>query len=281
VSARTARQAIGACHTSYAEYEAINAIRWSDLRGATKSAREYKYLIDNPKTPTPAMLEGSLVHTAVFEADRLPLEYAVWDLENGNRNTKAYKDFVALHEGSRTVVSDADYQRALDIRDAVRSHPAARKLLRVGSPECTLTWTDSETGLFCKARLDWLAPRALVDIKTTGDIAPRTFGRHFAKMLWHCQLAFYSMGLRANGINVPVKFIVVEADGAHDVAVRNLPIIVRDAGEDRVRAALRLVAACRSSRKWPGAYLDEEDIDFPVWELPSENDIAGMGIKFA
>lgn len=268
MSARSAHARIGACHTSYAEYAAIDAINWSTLAAATRSGLAYHHRLANPPAETDAMRLGRATHTAVFEPDRLLREYVIW--EGGRRAGKEWEDFRAMHAG-RTILKAEEYDVAIAIRDAVRGHKAAAKWLRTGSAECTLTWIDEETGMACKSRLDWLNTKALVDLKTTRDIESRAFGRHAGQMLYHGQFAFASMGLHANGLDTPVKIIAVENEAPHDVAVYDLPEDALWAGETRVREALTIVAACRKSRRWPGRYPQEQPLLLPAWEFPADD----------
>lgn len=264
------------CKT-FPEYQAIEAVNWSTLRYALKSAKHYQYCLSNPVEETDAMRLGRATHTAVFEPDRLLMKYTIW--EGGRRFGKEWDAFCAAN-AKRTILQPDDYETAIAIRDAVRGHDEARKLLldRSGTPEYTLTWTDEETGLECKARLDWLA-QALVDLKTTRCIDARAFGRHAADMLYHCQLAFYVGGLAAKGITVPVYIIAVENKPPHDVAVYELDEDVLWAGEVKVREALELVARCRETNEWPGRYQTIQPLQLPAWEFPADElDLADLGL---
>ena len=260
-------------HRQYADIPAVN---FSTLREAAKSALHYQYRLSNPPEETAAMRFGRAVHTAVLEPDRFPLEYVVY--QNGRRAGKDWDEFSAMH-AQQTILKLDEYETALRIRDAVRANKAARRYLRHGRPEVTLTWTDAETGLACKARCDWLTTKLGLDLKTTGDIEARTFGRLAHHFLYHCQLAFYGMGARANGMRLAWKIIAVEAQAPHDVAVFDLGADVLCAGEDKVRELLRLVAACRTSKKWPGRYAEEQPLDLPSWAFPENDDeIVMMGL---
>lgn len=273
---RRAKDAV--CRLGRVEYDAIDAINWSTLREATKSPLAYYHRLSNPPAETDAMRLGRAVHTAVFEPDRLLHEYVIWD--QGRRAGAQWDAFKAMHEG-RTILKPEEYDTATAIRTAVAGHKVAGKLLRGGQAECTLTWQDKDTGLACKARLDWLAPKVLVDLKTTRDIEIRAFGRHAAAMMYHCQLAFAFMGLQAHGVSVAVKIIAAEQDPPHDVAVYALSDDVLWAGEVRVREALAKVAECRKHKRWPGRYETEMQFMLPSWEFPSDEEecalIAAVG----
>lgn len=257
------------CHMTGDEYRSIDAVNWSTLKYALQSGLSYHHHLTAPCPETDAMRLGRATHTAVFEPDRLLHEYVIWD--GGRRAGKEWTDFQAMHEG-RTILKPDEYDTAIAIRNAVRGHKAAAKLLRSGQAECTLTWTDQDTGLACKSRLDWLAKSALVDLKTTRDIEARAFGRHAATMLYHCQFAFAAMGLQSHGLPTVVKIIAVESEPPHDVAVYELNEDVLWAGEVKVRQALETVRACRKAHKWPGRYPNEIGLMLPSWDFPTDDE---------
>lgn len=131
-----------------------------------------------PSGDSPALAFGTLVHTAVLEPDLLD-EYVPLDAEKiGVKSdgsvaanplmTVAWKRAVAeAEQDGKTVVAQADLDRALVMRDAVYAHPLAAQLLSQESarPEVSV-FTEDESGVRHKARFDLLAPVA-VDLKTT------------------------------------------------------------------------------------------------------------------
>ena len=145
------------------------------------------------------------------------------------------------------------------------------ELLTKGAAEVSIEWTDKDRGIACKGRMDWLTDTALVDLKTTRDIEVKAFGRHAGGMGYHCQLAFYQMGLFAHGLEPATKIIAVESCAPYDVAVFDLNEDVLWAGEVKVRQALALVARCREQRRWPGRYQEEASFMLPAWEFPGED----------
>ncbi len=258
-----------ACRISREEYDSItDCVNWSTLREAVKSGLAYQHRLNNPSEETDAMRLGRATHTAVFEPDRLLHEYVMWS--GGTRRGNEWDAFKAMHAG-RTILKPDEYDTAAAIRDAVHSHKVAKRLLQRGQAECTLRWVDKQSGLACKSRLDWLTARSLVDLKTTRNIEARAFGRHAAEMLYHCQLAFAVMGLASHGRKVKTRIIAVEQELPHDVAVYELNEDILWAGEVRVRDALELVAACRTRKRWPGRYPDEQPLALPSWEYPADD----------
>ena len=252
------------------EYDAIDAVNWSTLKYALKSGLHYKHCLTSATPETDEMRLGRAVHTAVFEPGLFGDEYVVW--EGGRRAGGSWEDFRAAY-ATRTILRPEDAEHARTISDAVHAHPVARQLLRCGASEVSVTWKDRDTGIVCKGRPDWLCDAALVDLKTTRDIDIKAFGRHGGGLLYHGQLAYYQMGLAANGIELPVKIIAVESSPPYDVAVYEMDEDTLWAGEIRARQALATVAQCRKTRTWPGRYPAEVSFMLPAWEFPGEDEI--------
>jgi hypothetical protein len=254
---------------TFAEYQSIDSCNWSTLKYAVRSGLHYNYSLTSAGAETDAMRLGRATHTAVFEPDRLLHEYVIW--EGGTRRGKEWEAFKVAHAG-KTILKPDELDTACAIRDAVRAHPIAAALLVSGTPECTIQWTDKDTGIACKARLDWLSDTALVDLKTTRNIEPRRFGAQCGEMQYHGQLAFYASGLLALGLEPAIKIIAVENSAPHDVAVYDLGDDEQYAGEVQYQEALRTVAACRRSGVWPGGYPAEMGLMLPAWSFPNPED---------
>jgi hypothetical protein len=262
---------------AHSDYASLPGVNFSTLKAMRRSPKHYRYLLDNPLPDSNVFAFGRAVHTAVLEPDRLPLDYVVFFGER--RAGKEWAAFCEQHP-HQTILKRDEYDLALAVRDAVRSHPVAAEILRSGTVEQTITWTDAETGIECKARADFVGPAGLLDLKTTQDVDARTFGMTAAKYGYHAQLAFYRAGLLANGIDVPAKIVAVEKDAPHDVAVFGLDDASLYAGEEEVAKLLRLVAACRERDEWPGRYPGEVALELPRWCFPDDDAADALGIIF-
>lgn len=250
-------------------YAGLKAVNWSSLKSIGRSPLHYQNTLVNGRPDTPAMRLGRAIHCATLEPDEFPLLFVVYDERRG---TNAYKEFVVANP-ARTILTRDEYETALAVRDAVHGHKVARRLLRYGRPEVTLQWVDRRTHIRCKARLDWLRGDQLTDLKSTRDVDARDFGRTAARLEYHGQLAFYRMGLLATGHDpAPVRIIAVESEPPFDVAVYHVDEDVLDAGMMLVRSRLQLLKDCRRKRRWPGAYPQEESLEFPEWALPADTD---------
>ena len=258
---------------TFDEYLALDRVNWTLLKEMRRSPLQFDFRRHNPREDTKRLAGGRATHTAILEPDRFLLDYALW---TGDRRAgKEWDKFCAAHPG-RTILKADDYASALGQRDAVRAHPAASALLRVGRPEETILWTDEETGLDCKARLDWLG-EALVDVKTTVDVDASRFGALAYRYGYHMQIAFYLRGLRARGMEVPAKIIAVETAEPYEVAVFALDDDAIWAGDEEVGELLRRVSQCRTAQAWPVRYPAEEPLRLPSWAFPDEG-AEGLGL---
>jgi hypothetical protein len=76
----------------------------------------------------------------------------------------------------------------------IETHPQLHLAFTGGMPEVSIFWTDTTTGVPCKARLDYLKPLAIVDLKTFDlrDIVPdRAIVRAVASYKYHVQASWY------------------------------------------------------------------------------------------
>lgn len=248
---------------TFAEYQQIPGVNWSSLKHLMKSPLHYQHNLTQPPADTAAFMAGRLFHTAVLEPDRVPLDYAVF---TGPRRAGAdWEQFKAANAG-RTIVKTEEYREALAMRDAVRAHKAASRILTGGVPERSITWDDPETGIMCKGRLDYLRPDGFVDLKRTANLDERRFQNTAHDLAYHMQFAFYTRGLRALGMAEPkVWMVAVEGDEPHDVAPFAVDPGAIATGDEKVTELLALLADCTKRKRWPGRYPEETAWFLPGW----------------
>lgn len=265
---------------SFDAYKAIDAVNWSSLkhlfvdragpadeRLCITSPYRYQYWRQHSDTrETDAMKLGRATHTAVFEPDSFMREYALW---TGDRRAgKEWTDFCAMNAG-RTILTETQYEKALAIRDAVRSNPEAMAYLAKGQAERSITWPDKPTGLRCKGRLDFLSATfpCVVDLKTTNDIGERAFQAQCERMSYFRQLAMYTGGAVACDLLVVPRAVIiaVENKAPFEVAVYAIePDALVTAGEE-VAELLATLKACLAADAWPSRYTTEQTLARPSW----------------
>jgi len=132
-----------------------------------------------------------------------------------DKRTKAGKELYASISAAspgKEVTDAKTFEIIKGMASSVGSHPAAQKLLSEGKPEQSVFWKDADTGLWCKARPDWMSGDVVVDLKTTNDASHRSFARSCVSYGYARQAAFYCDGLHAVTGEMPSHFyfIVVE-----------------------------------------------------------------------
>ena len=248
---------------TFDEYRAIEAVNWSSLKVMAESPAHYKWSLDHDRKATSAMGKGIAIHAAVLEPDSFPLRFVVWD---GDRRGNAWKEFREAN-ANRDVITRAEYDLCISVRDAVKADADASALL-YGRSELVIEWEDEGTGLMCKARLDHVnADNEIVDLKMCPNTDVFQFERHSASMLYHGQLAFYRRGLAAvlKAVVPRPRIIAVEWDEPHDVTAFHLTDDALYAGEQHVDDLLTRLANCRRSDKWPGRYQGQQDLSIPEY----------------
>ncbi|MFD0902382.1 PD-(D/E)XK nuclease-like domain-containing protein [Actinomadura sediminis] len=231
----------------------------------------WRYELEHPTPPTPAMILGTAVHTLILGAGPKPVRVDAkrWD-------SKAAKEARAEEEalGNLPLLADT-YDQAFAMASAVLRHPVARKLFAParGKSEQVLVWRDEETGVMCRAMVDHM-PHAgtvglhiLADLKTTTNASPRKVAKTVADFGYDQQGAWYLDGYRALGLapDPAMVFVFVEKDPPYLVSVVELDQPALIVGGELNRRALDLYARCRATDTWPGYSPEIELVSLPAW----------------
>lgn len=251
-----------------AEYHSMPGISKSGLDLINRSPAHYRWAQDNPQDPTPAMRIGTLTHLAVLEPDRFNLECIVMPvLDRRTKDGKLrWEEFQAAYPDHELLTSD-EHTRIIAIRDAVRAHPLARKLMdRIEAVEVSTFWKDPISGIECRCRPDAVLDNGmLIDLKTTRDAGPG-FERSVAKYRYHVQAAFYGDGMGGMESR-PMVFIAVETEAPYLVSCNIIGPDSLSAGRDAYRRNLETYAKCLESGIWPGYPETLQTLNVPDWEL--------------
>lgn len=255
------------------QYHAINAMSAGGLKRMRQTpAHFYGLQLDPtrpPSEPTPAMRNGTLVHTAVFEPDQVAKRYVVRP-EGLDGRTKEGKAWAAEH-ADREIVDRAQMEAALAQGAAIRGLPDVAALLSDGMGEASAFWIDEATGELCKCRPDWTSPVGdgvvLVDGKTCVDASAEGFGRSVVNFAYDLQAVHYTEGFeRATGKKVHgFVFAVVESSWPHAAAAYMLGDEWLAAAARQRRRLIDLYASCRKLGKWPGYEEGVQLLQPPRW----------------
>ena len=250
-----------------AEYFSTPALSASLAKALLRSPAHAKAMLDNPSTPTPSMVFGTVVHGLVLE----PKRQDIYTVAREDARTKAGKEErAALKEAGLPIITAKDEIRALRVRDAVLNHPLAFDFLsKAPTREAAFFW-NGHLNVPHKAKIDALGSNIIVDIKTTQNADPIEFTRTIFNLRYHCQAAQYQTAFeREYGTTPRFIFIAVEVEGPFNVSIFELDNAALDEGRRLMRRAAALYKACMESGEWPGYPPMIHEARLPPWLQPS------------
>lgn len=268
-----------------AEYHAHPAIGASMLQDFRESRRTFyaRHIAKTEprKEATPAMRLGTLVHWRLLEPQRFratvrqPVATApdgeLWNMRKP-AHREAWAQYVAECESEgATIVEQSDLDRIEAIAASVLGNWHARKLLeRDGEPEFSIFWTDKETGLPLKCRVDWWSQPIPLDLKTTRDPSPAAFARQCVELGYHRSRAHYMAGIAAFcGEQIPMVHLAVGTEPYFPCCPYDLDdsdANGKSLGLREWRQTLRDLAACLESGDWAEPYEKQiVSLRLPSW----------------
>ena len=264
-----------------ADYHQGPGISKSGLDAVARSPLHYwaKYLDPNrePSESTPAQRLGTAIHTAVLEPGEFAKRYHVAPVvDRRTKDGKATWDAAmatAAAAGAELITND-DAQACMKIAAQVRQHPTARQVFASGEAEMSCYWTDTETGVLCKCRPDWLSLPLVVDLKSTEDASPDAFMRSAWNWRYWVQAAWYVDGIQhATGQRVDAfVFGAFEKSAPYACAFYYADDAMLEMGRQEYRKALRVYADCLAADRWPGYGTEVTRLGVPGWALKAAND---------
>jgi len=257
-----------------AEYRRVPGLSYS---GAKKllppsTPAHYRYEQDHPSPPKRAYDLGHAAHRMVLGAGA---ELVLIDARD-YRTKAAQEARDAAYDAGQTPLLPHEWAAAEAMARAVREHPLAGRLYADGRPEVSLFWTDPETGVPLKARLDWLPnsrpgrPVLVPDLKTIAGLAhPSVLSRPIDDYRYHMQAAMYLDGLAACGLTPPegAAFlnVFVEKEPPHLVQVVQIDHRDIELGRGLNRAAMEIWRDCTTSGVWPGYPVEIATVSLPPY----------------
>lgn len=198
------------------------------------------------------------------------------------RSDAVKADVKAARNRGAVPLRPSDWDTVHAMADALKEHPFAGRIFTpdTGRPEQTLIWQDQQTGVWCRALIDWLRFSIpgqrflLVDYKSGRSAAPDKLGRMMADFSYHVQLGFYLAGCRALGLageDAEALLVVQETSPPYLVTVAQPDLTAMRMGAIRCREALDVYAECVKNDHWPGYADDVVLVELPPWETRELN----------
>lgn len=184
-----------------------------------------------PLDPTEAMDRGTALHCLCLEPEKFPSRFVVGGPINPKTgksygfDTQAFQNWKATI--SQEVLSETMAGKCRAMARALQQHVIAGPLLTAeGETEIALRWSDMESGLDCRCKLDKLVLssewgcKIILDLKTAAEPGPDHFPRQAHNLLYHVQSSMYTEAAEAwIGERPMFVFAVVGSDIPHDVWV--------------------------------------------------------------
>lgn len=270
----------------YREDPGLNASVVKHGVGEGSSIAAMNWARANPKEPTASMELGTALHSLVLEPETFLERHPVYreSKTKGEGAKTKWAAFQKANEG-KVILDPEDETKLALMRESIMDHPYARLLVTgKGERECVAIW-NSDTGLRCKARIDFLNAerRVLVDLKTTCDASERAWARSAADFKYDVQAAWYQWGFgKVTGQSCTMAFVVVENSGMHRCRVFTLPPEAINAAGRAIRDLLPHWREAERTKTYPDIpHNDPTEIEWPAWatrtpgvvEIASEADI--------
>lgn len=265
----------------FENYLAIRAVSNSRLGQMLKSPRHYKTNASMDEKAKHLVL-GSLVHCGRLEILSLAKRYAVmpnYHLDHDNKTdagkpstskaTRYYAERVTAFEeaNSDKIVVPIDWFEEMEsiVGSLVADEKAYKLLCSPCETELTLLWIDDESGLLCKARMDWrstISPK-FTDLKTTMKLS--SFQNAIGEYGYHRQMAHYQAGWSALNAGEVIEAWIIAAEKEKPYCVQCAPMDEEalEEGYRERRELLNRVAECERINHWPGPESPS------AWRLPA------------
>jgi hypothetical protein len=225
-----------------------------------------------PEDDKPHFAFGRAAHDYILLPDTFSDEYMILSEDFSWAKTRACADEIeaanAWKATGRTVLT---HDQALAVEaagESLKANPLAVSALTNGETEVTLAHQDEETGVWLRARPDFLpnTVKSLREVRIVADLkfmagthcSPGGFSRQLGNFGYHISAAFYFDAIKAVYGDEPTHWlhIVVEREPPYTVSLYELPLEDIQRGRYEKREGVRKFADCLESGRWP-AYADE------------------------
>jgi hypothetical protein len=230
----------------------------------------FKYNLEHPPVPKEEFSFGHAAHKLVLGAGP---EFSIVDADDWR--TKAAKEKRdEAHSTGAVPLLRSDYDHVQAMATAILAHPLASRLFdpESGKPEQSAFWVDERTGVWRRARFDWLpnptSGRMIIsDYKTTPHADLDSIQRSVHNFGYAQQAAWYLDAAVALGLHPDPAFVFVfqERVPPYIVTLVQLDEVALSIGRDLNAQAIDLYRRCTSTGEWPGYSDDIPTISLPQW----------------
>jgi hypothetical protein len=248
-----------------ATYHAHSALSSTGARTlATDCPAVFDYQRIHTEPPKKEFDLGSAAHKLVLGAGPEIVVVA----PNEWRTDKAKEAVAAARAAGQIPLRPRDFDTVMRMADALRAHPDADEVFTAGGvAEQSLFWTDMETGVFCRARPDWMAVD-LDDYKSTTDVSIAHIEKVIHDNGLHQQADWYLRGAVDRDVVKPdarFRFVFQRKIPPYLVTIVELDDDTLQIGHDQNNYALETFYNCTLAGDWPSYTRGVETVGLPSW----------------
>lgn len=254
----------------------------------TTCPERVRYEMGKPSESTPALINGSMIHSGALEPHKLDKEFQCKPLEiDGNSpRTNAYKESFAQMEAdnpSVTFVPYGDYCNNKEVIASVSEHPLLKELIYDSDSKIEHTGFFEFEGVACKVRPDLYNTKTgrVVDLKTTQDGSEHGFAKSVRQYGYLFQAAWYMTALRQMGERPKdFVFLCVEKSPPYLTSCYTLDNNDIEREVPNVIDAIRLYGECLKTDTWPGYGDDIKTLNLGTPYTENRLSISALSRKF-
>lgn len=219
---------------------------------------------DDEEKTTEAKAFGTAANTYIIEGvETFEERYAVKPagMNFSKKDGIAWRDSHSEFE----IITAAAYEKILGMSEGLQKNEATANAFTGGKPEVTAIIKDRETGLYLKARPDYLRPGLALNYKTTKSLGGEDFMRDAWKYGYCVSAAICTDVLKLLGEPAPYCIVAQEKTKPFLAKAYVLSDDYIIGGRMIYRRALRKFADCLSSGKWEGYGDEVGTLAYPPW----------------
>lgn len=256
------------------EYFSVKAISASQIKQFDRGAYWFWKMSPfnpdkEPEKETDALVFGKLCHCLLLEPAQFEKEYVVVDFGKTRANKKY--DQAKEENPGKIIVTQDEVDRATKMIQNVKGHKLASLILDGATAEMPFVWTDKETGMPCKAKLDAIKRTrngiVVIDYKTSSSIEDVL--KYGQKLQYPIQMRFYNMAVKAKYGEEPCEFVFIiqsNKPGEEDiVCVANVEYETQEVAKTIVDSHLLQIKD--KLKQW------DETHDKTIWEAYPEREL--------
>ena len=231
----------------------LTQLSYSSLKSFIKSPAHFLAYKNRDFVESASMRLGTAVHSALLEPEEFEKIYDVTDLR---KNTKAYKEMVALNP-DKIYLNNSDWRSIQEIKRRFEQNREASELLDLCSKRETEVKAEIQ-GVPFRGFVDAMAKDVIIDLKTTQDASSEGFGRSVYNFSYHLQAAIYKELTGASEFYI----IAIENIAPHNICIYQLSQDALDSGYAMMSKGIQ------SFKDWDGeetGYKNNGIINLPPW----------------